>query len=180
MDAEIARLSVQDPWADQVAFLIQMPGIGLLSAMTVLSAIGDIHRFPTAKQLVGYSGLGASVHNSGQTQRTGPITKPGRRELRTTLVESAWLAVTHSPYWRDVFDRLAVRLGKHKAIVAIARKMLVTIWHLLTHRTRDRHTDSNTIARSFMAWASKHRLATSLGLKRPQFVWRELDRLGIG
>jgi transposase len=180
VEAELSRLSVKEPWVDQVAFLIQMPGIGLLSAMTILSAGGDIQRFPTAKHLVGYSGLGASVHSSGQTQRTGPITKQGRRELRTTLVESAWIAVTCSPYWRDVFDRLKVRLGKHKAIVAVARKMLVTIWHLLTHRTRDRHTDTNTIARSLMAWASKHRLATSTGLKRPQFVWRELDRLGIG
>jgi transposase len=180
VEVEISRLSVQEPWVDQVAFLIQMPGIGLLSAMPILSAIGDIQRFPTAKHLVGYSGLGASIHSSGQTLRTGPITKQGRRELRTTLVESAWIASTHSPYWRDVFDRLKVRLGKHKAIVAIARKMLVTLWHLLTHRTRDRHTDTHTIARSLMAWASKHRLATSTGLKRPQFVWRELDRLGIG
>ena len=145
VNLEIAHLSVQAPWADQVAFLIQMPGIGLLSAMTILSAIGDIHRFPSAKQLVGYSGLGASIHSSGQTQRTGPITKQGRRELRNTLVESAWIAVTCSPYWREVFDRLKVRLGKHKAIVAVARKMLVAIWHLLTHRTRDRHTDTNTL-----------------------------------
>lgn len=59
--------------------------------------MGDITRFPSAKKLVGYSGLGASVHASGQTQRTGPITTQGRRELRTVLVEAAWTAVDHHP-----------------------------------------------------------------------------------
>lgn len=53
VEQELARLSAQAPWADQVPFLIQLPGIGLVTAMTVLSAIGDIQRFPTAKKLVG-------------------------------------------------------------------------------------------------------------------------------
>jgi transposase len=53
VEAVIARLSVQDQWRGQVAFLIQLPGIGLQGAMTILAAIGDIRRFPSAKQLVG-------------------------------------------------------------------------------------------------------------------------------
>jgi transposase len=57
VETEVVRLSVQVPWIDQVAFLIQLPGVGLQSAMTPLGAIGDIARFPTAKQLVGYTGL---------------------------------------------------------------------------------------------------------------------------
>lgn len=77
VEAELAQLSMSEHWAGQVAFLVQLPGIGLLSAMTILSAIGDVARFPTSKKLVGYSGLGASVHASGQVLRTGGITKQG-------------------------------------------------------------------------------------------------------
>lgn len=176
-DAEIARLSVSDPWQDQVAFLIQLPGIGLHSAMTILSAIGDIERFPSAEQLVGYAGLGASVHASGQTYHTGKLTKQGRRELRVVLIECAWVAVRHAPYWKAQFEALMHRLGKHKAIVAIARKLLVVIWHVLSKRVLDRNADPQAIARSLMTWATTKRLAASLGLSRSQFVQRELTRL---
>lgn len=178
-EAEIAQLSVQPPWADQVAFLIQLPGIGLQSAMTILSAIGEISRFPHADQLVSYSGLATSVHASGQTYRTGAITKQGRRELRTVLVECAWAAVRYSPHWKALFANLVVRLGKHKAIVAVARKLLVVIWHVLTQRAADRHADPQAVARSFMKWASEGRLATSPAMSRPTFVWRELARIGL-
>jgi transposase len=56
VDRELARLSVQPLWRPAMAFLIQLPGIGMRTGMTLLSAIGDIRRFPIAKQLVGYSG----------------------------------------------------------------------------------------------------------------------------
>jgi transposase len=180
VEAEIAHLSVEDPWSDQLAFVMQLPGIGLLSGMTILSAIGDIRRFPSASHLVGYSGLASSVHDSGKTHRTGRITKQGRRELRATLVECAWSAVRYAPYWRAIFEQLAHRIGKQKAIVAVARKLLVVIWHVLTNRKPDRQADPQTVARSLMKWASRDRLATSLGLSRPAFVWHELDRLGLG
>jgi len=85
VDTELAELSVADTWADQSPFLIQLPGIGLISAMTILGAIGDIERFPSAKKLVGYSGLGARIYASGDKQRSGGITKQGRRDLRRVL-----------------------------------------------------------------------------------------------
>ena len=65
VDAELRRLSTSELWSEQVPYLLQLPGIALLTAMTILSAIGDVTRFPTAKQLVGYAGLGAGVHASG-------------------------------------------------------------------------------------------------------------------
>jgi transposase len=89
----LARLSVQPPWREQVAFLIQLPGISLRNAMTILGAIDDIRRFPRAKSLVGYAGLGTRVHDTGDRRQHGGITKQGRRELRTALVEAAWVAV---------------------------------------------------------------------------------------
>ena len=75
VDAELRRLSTSTDWAEQVPYLIQLPGIALLSAMTILGAIGDITRFEAAKKLVGYAGLGAGVHVSGKTHRDKGITK---------------------------------------------------------------------------------------------------------
>jgi transposase len=79
-EAMISQLSVQQPWAEQVPYLIQLPGIGILTAMTILAAVGEINRFPSSKKLVGYAGLGARVYSSGETTKTGGITKQGRGE----------------------------------------------------------------------------------------------------
>ncbi|MGO8949317.1 MAG: transposase, partial [Ktedonobacterales bacterium] len=82
VDRELQRQSLQAPWAESMPFLLQLPGFAVVNSLTLLAAIGDITRFPSAQKLVGYSGLGASVHASGQTYETGHITKQGRRELR--------------------------------------------------------------------------------------------------
>ncbi len=179
-DAELATLSVSADWADQAAFLVQLPGIGLVNAMTILAAIGEIERFPSAKRLVGYSGMGARVRASGTTHRSGGITKQGRGELRTAMVEAAWTAVSTNDVWKARFDQLADRIGRHKAIVAIARKLLVVVWNVLSRRAADRNAQAEAVARSFMGWGTNHGLATSLGLSRPAFVRRELDRVGLG
>jgi transposase len=67
-------------------------GFGVVIAVAVWAAIGDIRRFAEPKHLVDYAGLGARVHDSGQTTRTGRITKAGRRDLRVVLVEAAQVA----------------------------------------------------------------------------------------
>jgi transposase len=102
---------------ERVPLLVQLPGISLISAVTLLAAIGDIGRFPAPHKLVGYAGLGARVHDSGQTRRTGRITKQGRRDLRATMVEAAHTAVQIHPHWQAELARLEPRLGKPKAIV---------------------------------------------------------------
>jgi transposase len=179
VEAELARLSISDPWHSSCAFLIQLPGIGLVTAMTILAAVGQIERFPTAKKLVGYSGLGSRIYATGQTQRTGGITKQGRRELRLVMVEAAWVAVQHYPYWRKQFEQISARRGKHKAIVAIARKLLVVVWNVLTLQVADRQADLEAVARAFYRWSDSQRLAKQLNLSRAEFVRRELLRLGL-
>jgi transposase len=181
-EAEVAltQESSREPWVQDVPFLLQLPGIGLIIAMTMLAAIGDIRRFPSAKQLVGYAGLGARIHSSGKTHQTGGITKQGRRELRYVAIEGAWNAIKYSPLWKERFERLAARIGRRKAAAAIARKLLVIIWNVLTKRAADRDADPNTVAKSMMLWGQRNRLATSLGLKPAQFTRRKLDQLGLG
>jgi transposase len=180
VETEINRLSLAEPWVELTPYLLQLSGIGLITAMTILSAIGEIERFPTAKKLVGYAGLGAKVHSSGLTHRTGGITKQGRRELRRVLIEAAWTAVRYDQHWQEQFEHLAYRIGREKAIVAIARKLLVVIWHVLTAKVADRRAQPQQVARYFITWGRQLRVKTILGLKASEFARQQLDRLELG
>ena len=180
VEADLQRLSTTAPWAEQVPYLVQLPGIGLISTMILLSAIGDITRFGAAAKLVGYAGLGAGVHDSGQTHRTGPITKEGRRELRAILVAAAHTAARTDPHWRQEYARLARRIGDKKAIGALARKLLVVIWHVLLGQTADACADAERVAFKLMVWSWKLTDAQRGGRTSRQFMRAHLIRLGIG
>lgn len=178
LDATLATLAAQD---ERMPLLIQLPGINLLNALTILAAIGEIERFPTAKKLVGYSGLGARVHDSGQTTRTGKITKAGRKDLRTALVEAAQTAANFHPRWQAELARREPHLGRNKAIVAIARKLLVSVWYLLAHQQPDRFAQPDIVARKLLQYTYRLGKANRPpGLSGPQFVREQLDRLALG
>jgi hypothetical protein len=166
---------------ERVPFLVQTTGISMLTALTLLAAIGDIRRFPSAKHLVGYAGLGASVHDSGQSHREGKITKAGRRDMRAALVETAQTATNTHPHWRAELARLEPRLGRNKAIVAIARKLLVVVWHTLTEETADRHAEAEMVARKLLTHAERiGRRNRTPGQSAAAYVREQLDRLGLG
>jgi transposase len=180
LDAEISRLSDSPEWRDSMTFTLQIPGFGVNLGLTILSAIGDISRFESPKKLVGYSGLGASVHSSGQTFRQGRITKSGRRDLRTALIEAAWAAVNNDPYWKQEFNRLSQRLIPGKAIVAIARRLLVVLWHVLSKRQTYRHLTDTQIASKMMRWSWKVRKHHPEAVASRLFIRRRLMTLGVG
>lgn len=180
VEQELARLSASGRWADTAAHLLQIPGLGLITGMTILAAIGDVERFPTAKHLVGYAGLGASVHDSGQTHHTGRITKQGRKELRWALVEAAWAAVRYDPYWKAQFQALKRRKHPNVAIVAIARKLVVVIWHVLSKGEVYQQSPEEQLAFKMLMWSWRLNESTLGGLDRRQFVRSGLLRLGIG
>ena len=180
VDQELARLSTTSPWSEQAPYLLQLPGFGLINAMTILSAIGDITRFPTSKKLVGYAGLGGSVHDSGQSHFTGPITKQGRKELRWCLVEAAWVAVEHHPFWKQEFHKLNHHMKTNKAIVAIARRLLVAIWHVMSERVADRKADPEMVAFKLMKWSWQLNDLQRGGLTTRQFVRYQLMQLKLG
>ena len=178
---ELACLSNRNPWAKDMVFLMQIPGLGVILSMTVLSAIGDISRFQHAKNLVGYAGLGAGVHDSGLKHQEKGITKSGRKELRWALVEAAWGAVRSDPHWKAQYDQLKKR-GKHsnEAIVAIARKLLVSIWHVLTKREPHCHSTEEDLAYKMLIWSQRMDEDALRGLTRQQFVKYGLLCLGKG
>jgi transposase len=177
----MACLKEQSAQDEQIPFLIQLPGVALLSAITIVAAIGDVTRFPSAKNLVGYAGLGTRVHDSGMTHSNGRITKTGRKDLRRVMVNAANHAVEHHPHWKEVFERMEPHLGRSKAIVAIARKLLVAVWHVLTKRVSDRFADPGMVASAFFQHAYKVGVKNlPEGQSALAFTRVQLDRLGIG
>jgi transposase len=177
-ETTMTQLAAQE---ERLPRLLQLPGVNQVTALTILSAIGDIQRFPNAKHLVGYAGLGARVHDSGMTNRSGKITKAGRRDLRTAMVEAAQSAANTHPHWKAELVRLEPRLGRNKAIVTIARKLLVAVWHILKEGEADRYAEPEQVARKLFQHAYRLGKANRpTGQSTAAYVRSQLDRLGIG
>ena len=108
------------------AILKTAPGVGFVTAEVVLSELGDVSRFRNAKAVCAYAGLVPAVRQSGgKKSKDLHITKEGSGLLRWALVESAWRLVKSSPKWSALYSRLKKRCGSKRAIVAVARKLLV-------------------------------------------------------
>ena len=117
--------------------LLTAPGIGWVLAFTIAAEIGDINRFATPKKLCGYTGLCPRVHQSGDKDRRGPLTKQGPKYLRWAMLEATMHALQH-PVYRQRYQRNKRRLGKQRgakvAQIDIARKLTEALWHMLTRK----------------------------------------------
>jgi transposase len=166
---------------EQLTRLLQLPGFGVVTAVTIWAAIGDIQRFVDRQHLVGYAGLGARVHASGLYTRTGRITKAGRRDLRVALIEAAQIAANTHPHWKAELARLQPRLGRNKAIVAIARKLLIVVWSVLSQHRTDRFAEPEAIAQKLLKFAYQiGKNNRPAGQSAAQFVRQKLDMLHMG
>lgn len=118
----------------EASLLLSIPGIGNYSALLILSEIGDIARFPSAKKLCSYAGLVPSVRSSGGKTHYGSITKQGSKWLRWILIELSHHFKNSSPRMKDLYGRVAYKHGKNTARVAVAREMLKIIYAMLTQK----------------------------------------------
>jgi transposase len=113
--------------------LMTVPGVSLMTATTFLAAVGDIRRFPDPRKLVSYLGLDPKVRQSGAgAAHHGRISKQGAAQVRQMLTEAAIVAVSTAGPMRALYQRVRVRRGGQIAIVAVARKLAVLFWHLIT------------------------------------------------
>ena len=177
---EVKKICHQKPWSDSMAYVMSLPGFGVITAMTVLAAIGEIERFETPKKLGSYSGLTPGLEQSGTKNRGKGITKEGRRELRWALVEAALQAVKSDPLLKHRFNELQKRMHRNQAIVSIARHLLELVWYVLIRRQPYRHFSHERIAYKYLTWAWQMDEAARDGLTRQQFARYYLMRLGIG
>jgi transposase len=115
-----------------VSRLLQVHGLNLLSAISLLAEVGDIALFDTSKQLVSYAGLATSTRQSSETTRHGGITKRGRKRLRTVVIQAVLAMVnrTETPLM-EFYRKKKREKGAGKAICATARKLLTIIFVLL-------------------------------------------------
>jgi transposase len=177
---EVRKMGHQKPWAEGMIYLIQLPGFGVITAMTVLAAIGNIQRFESPQKLASYSGLTPGLEQSGTKHRGKGITKEGRRELRWALVEAAQRAVKSDPLWKHRFQEMQKRMHRNQAIVAVAHRLLELVWYVLTRRQPYRHFSHERIAYKYLTWAWQMDEEARDGLTRQQFARYYLMRLGIG
>lgn len=128
IDRQLRQIAKEHP---DVPRLTAIAGIGIFSALLILAEIGDIQRFPSAKQLVGYAGLAPGIYQSANTRHGRGITHQGSRYLRWILVEASHHVIRHPGVLRHTYQRLVKGKGHGKALVATARKLLVGIYHVL-------------------------------------------------
>ena len=116
--------------------LMTMPGVGTITALAIYAEVGDFSRFLGAEKLTAYAGLVPSQRSSGQRVRGGHITKMGSEFLRTSVIEAAFRirACSDERLW-SFYTRLVPTCGARRARVALARKMLLILWHMVKRNT---------------------------------------------
>lgn len=103
------------------------PGVGAISARVLSNELGDMSRFNNVRELSASSGLTPSEYSSGEHIRRGHVTRQGSPRIRAIIVEIAWRAIREDENLRGIYERIKVRREGKKAIVAIARKMLMRL-----------------------------------------------------
>ena len=177
---KLRRMSHQKPWAESMMYLMQLPGFGVITGMTVLGAIGEIKRFKTPGHLASYSGLTPGLDQSGVKLRSKKITKEGRKDLRWAMVEVAQRAVKSDPLWKHRFNELQRRMHRNQAIVVIAHRLLELVWYVLSRKQPYRNFSHERIAYKYLTWSWQLNDKDRDGLTRQQFTRYYLMRLGVG
>jgi transposase len=132
LERELRPLARAD---ERARLLMTIPGVAEILGLTLASEIGDVARFPSAGKLVGYSGLTPTIKQSGQSARRGRLSKAGPNTLRWAAVEAAQQAWRPSNPWHRLYTDIKRRHGKsNPAKAAVARKVLIASWHVLSLR----------------------------------------------
>jgi len=133
---ELKQMAIQEP---SIGFLVKLlqsvPGVGFLTAFLLVVEVIDMHRFKRFEELVSYIGLAPSIHQSDERSYSRGLTKRQHKELRSRMLESAWIAVRKDPALTLKYGQLCKRMDKNKAIIRIAKMLLNrirTVWKTQT------------------------------------------------
>jgi transposase len=121
----LGELAQTELYRERVGILRSLPGVGLIAAMELLLELQDVARFRRAEDLAAYVGLTPAQYSSADKIRMGRITAIGKNALRGTLVEVAWRLIGKDASVRSTYERIKLRTGSKRAIVAIARRVLL-------------------------------------------------------
>lgn len=140
VEAEIRRLASSAPIAEAQAreILHTIPGVGVVTVEAFLSEVGDVRRFGSQKQVTAYAGLSPGQRESAGKVKELNITHRGSRLLRWALNQASWQLVRRDLRWRMIFEGIARRRGKKKAITAISRRLLCVMVSMVQRGERYR------------------------------------------
>lgn len=122
IELEIRAQAIKDKTIDDVYQSAR--GMGSVSARVLANELGDMLQFRNERQLFKYIGFTPTEHSSGEHVRQGHITKQGKPILRKILVQAAWTAIRYDKELQEVFERIALKSGCKRAIVAVARRLI--------------------------------------------------------
>jgi transposase len=181
LDSEIVaveRLIARDALqSTEVRRLMTVPGVNVICAQTFLAAVGDIRRFPTSRKLVGYLGLDPRVYQSGsEPARGGRISKQGSSSARWALVEAAWSVVQQPGPLHAFYERIRARRGHGIAVVAVARKLAVLFWCLLTRGEDYAHQQPSLTAKKLRLFEIRAGAPTLKGTNTGTWATRQRMR----
>jgi transposase len=134
MNQRVKELSQSVKYRERVRLLCTVPGIGTLIAMEILVELQEMERFQRADELASYIGLTPSEFSTGQYVRQGRITRCGNKRVRTCLVESSWILIQKDPLMRLKYNKLKAMKGAKRAIIAIARRLVIRIRRILLNK----------------------------------------------
>jgi len=169
----IAREALCSP---QIKRLMTIPGVNVICAAIFLAAVGDIRRFKGSRPVVAYLGLDPRVYQSGAgPARGGRISKQGSPRARWALVEAARSVAQQPGPMHAFYERIRARKGHNAAIVAVARKLAVLFWCMLTREEDYAHQQPSLTAQKL------RRLEVRAGVPirpgKPTGVWATRERM---
>ncbi|MDE3143222.1 MAG: IS110 family transposase [Bacteroidota bacterium] len=134
IDTAIKELSKTERYNTNVALLQTIPSIGLLTAMILLTEIGDINRFKRFDELCSYCGIVPNCHSSGEIENTGGLSRRGNGIIKNILIECAWVAVKKDPALLLYYKQQITHMKGQKAIIKVTRKLLSRIRYVLMNK----------------------------------------------
>lgn len=134
INRKIRELSRTEKYSNDFKILTSTPGIGLITAMTLLTEVGEITRFESFSKFNSFVGLYPSEFSSGEKILKGKLTYRSHKKLRSLIIEAAWISIRTDPALTLKYTELIQTKTKKRAIVIIARKLLSRIYSLWTKK----------------------------------------------
>jgi transposase len=133
-DAVIKQLSESERYCTNAVLLQSIPAIGPMTAMLLLTEIGDIHRFKRLDELCSYCGIVPNCHSSGEMESVGKMSRRGNSLIKDALIECAWVAVRKDPALLLYYKKQLAQMSGQKAIIKVTRKLLNRIRYVLMNQ----------------------------------------------
>jgi len=174
---QVERLICQEALkSPQIKRLLTVPGVNVISAAVFLAAVGDIRRFKGSRPVVAYLGLDPRVYQSGSAPaRSGRISKQGSPQARWALVEAAQSVAQQPGPLHAFYERVRARKGHNVATVAVARKLAVLFWCMLTREEDYAHQQPSLTAQKLRRLEVRAGAPTQEG--KPSGVWATRERM---